>query len=367
MILMYLKNLFVIDMQKKLMGKALVATLMLVILAAPLQYAFALQTSSTPADPSQAQGLSSNGTTNPAGQQNTGGNPAHQENVDDNQQASSNPAQKQNVESYTNPAQQQEVDDNDSNNSNNPAQKQDTDDDNGSNNNNDNPAQKQQVDDNDDDNDSSSNHRNPAQKQPVDRYNDDNDDVEYSACNHRPYPKDVDGHWAEIYVRRLYDLCIVQGYNEREFRPNQPITRAELVKMALASKSIAPKSGCYDEDCGSPFKDLLMWQGPWVRKAWDLGIVQGYNGNEFRPNQNITRAEAVKVVLATYGYHALSTNVSFFKDVKGWSVGWIQNAFEMGIVQGMGDGTFQPDRAITRAEAAKVIVKMMEYWDTHIQ
>jgi hypothetical protein len=191
--------------------------------------------------------------------------------------------------------------------------------------------------------------------------------VAYSLCNNRPYPKDIDGHWAEIYIRRLYDLCIIEGYRDGTFRPEQHVTRAELVKMALYSKGIKPNPGCYDNDCGSPFMDLDTWQGPWIRPAWDRGIIQGYAYDEFRPNQSITRAEAVKVILATYGYEPLNVSQSFFNDVSGWSVGWVEKAHEIGMVQGIGNGNFDPNRPITRAESAKIIAKMMEYWDTHIK
>jgi large repetitive protein len=188
-----------------------------------------------------------------------------------------------------------------------------------------------------------------------------------SKCNKRPYPKDIDNHWSEIYVRRLYDLCITEGYSDRTFRPNQHITRAELVKMSLFSRKIQPKKGCYDNDCGSPFRDLDRWQGPWIRTAWDRGIIEGYQYDRFRPNRSITRAEAVKVILATYGYDPTYTDESFFQDVSGWSVGWIERAHEIGLVQGVGNGNFDPNRPITRGEAAKIIAKMMEYWDTRIR
>ncbi len=191
--------------------------------------------------------------------------------------------------------------------------------------------------------------------------------TEESACKGHYYPTDINGHWAEIYIRRLYDLCIVEGYaSEGLFKPDQDITRAELVKMALYSKGIQPNTGCYDTDCGSPFMDLEMWQGQWIRPAWDRHIVQGYSPTQFMPDKAITRAEAVKVILATYGYGPINTTKSYFNDVTGWSVGWIEEAHIIGLVQGVGNGNFDPERPITRAEAAKVIAKMMEYWGTPI-
>ena len=187
-----------------------------------------------------------------------------------------------------------------------------------------------------------------------------------SACNNHRYPTDIDGHWAEIYIRRLYDLCILEGYSDYTYRPNQHVTRAELVKMALYAAGIKPNHGCYDNDCGSPFTDLDLWQGSWIRAAYDHNIVRGYSYNRFKPNRAITRAEATKVILAAYGYGPLSTSHSFFKDVSGWSTGWIERAHEMGIVQGIGNGNFDPNRPITRAEAAKIVAKTIEKWDTHI-
>lgn len=187
-----------------------------------------------------------------------------------------------------------------------------------------------------------------------------------SQCNDHHYPKDIDGHWAEIYIRRLYDLCILEGYADGTFRPQQNITRAELTKMALYAAGIKPNPGCYDADCGSPFMDLDMWQGSWIRPAWDRHIVQGYSASRFAPNKSITRAEATKVILAAYGFGPLNTGKSFFNDVSGWSTGWIEQAHELGIVQGIGNGNFDPERPITRAEAAKIIAKSIEKMDTTI-
>lgn len=191
------------------------------------------------------------------------------------------------------------------------------------------------------------------------------DDKTVSACDGRAYPKDIDGHWAEIYIRRLYDLCILEGYKDGSFHPEQHITRAELTKMSLYARGIDPMQ-CYDNDCGSPFMDLDKWQGPWIRPAWDRKIVQGYTSTSFKPNRDITRAEATKVILATYGYGPLSTSKSFFKDVNGWSTGWIEQAHNIGLIQGVGNGNFDPNRPITRAEAAKIIAKMIDYWDTKL-
>lgn len=181
-----------------------------------------------------------------------------------------------------------------------------------------------------------------------------------SLCNNHSYPYDINGHWAQLYIRHLYDLCIISGYTDNSFRPEQNITRAELTKMALYSAGIAPNSGCYDADCGSPFNDLDFWQGAWIRPAWDRHIVQGRSSSIFAPNRPITRAEATKIILSAFGYGPISTGKSFFNDVYGWSTGWIEQAHRMAIIQGIGNGNFDPNRTITRAEAAKIIALTLQ-------
>ncbi len=184
-----------------------------------------------------------------------------------------------------------------------------------------------------------------------------------SSCTPK-YPRDIDGHWSEIYVRRLYELCVVEGYSENQtFRPNQYITRAELTKMALAAAKIGRELNCKTDACGTPFTDLQGWQGQWIRAAYDRGIIIGFdNSRTFLPNREITRAEATKVVLATFGLQPVYVEHSFFFDVTGWATGWIEKAHLLGFVQGIGQGNFAPERPITRAEAAKIIAKALEYF-----
>ena len=98
-----------------------------------------------------------------------------------------------------------------------------------------------------------------------------------------------------------------------------------------------------------------MWQGKWIRPAYDRGIAEGYSTTLFMPNRAITRAEATKVILATFGYSAAQTVQSYFSDVNGWSSGWVQTAYQNGFINGYGNGYFRPDQSITRAEAAKII------------
>ncbi len=117
---------------------------------------------------------------------------------------------------------------------------------------------------------------------------------------------------------------------------------------------------------------------PAVRALAQKGIVQGYGDGTFRPSMGITRAEAVKILLATDGFQPKDndelsiTNLKGenppslpplskgegFSDVSGWAEPWVAEAVRRGMVSGFPDHTFRPAQELTRAEALKLIFLM---------
>lgn len=189
---------------------------------------------------------------------------------------------------------------------------------------------------------------------------------EPSECPGVNYPTDIKGHWAETFIRQAYDQCLLKGYEDGSFRPDQPVSRAEAVKMVLAAGGIPPKSGCFDADCGSPFMDLDAWQGPWVRGAWDLRIVEGYSEDVFGPNRVISRAEAVALVARAFsvppheGCYTANCGAghpnNFFLDIVDmWQGPWIRALWDKGWITGTGPNKFEPNRPMTRGELTKLI------------
>ena len=84
-------------------------------------------------------------------------------------------------------------------------------------------------------------------------------------------------------------------------------------------------------------------------------ILNGYEDNTFRPDDPITRAELVKIAMSFYGT-PVTSNEALFDDIgTHWALSFINAAAEIGFVDGDGDGTFDPDRYVTRAEAMKII------------
>ena len=177
---------------------------------------------------------------------------------------------------------------------------------------------------------------------------------------------DLEGSEYEWYVGELASLGIITGYSDGSFRPNEPVTRAEMAKMVLMAANLETLP-C-DEEKNRFFADLDDWQAPWVNAGYRLDIIEGYGGTEsgvrlFKPNNNVNRVEGVKLVLAAFGrmprgYTHVSTR---YTDVYDWMVLWIEDAYRIGLIDESPNGRFYPGDAMTRGVAAKIIVKMLQY------
>lgn len=96
----------------------------------------------------------------------------------------------------------------------------------------------------------------------------------------------------------------------------------------------------------------------------EMGIVEGYADGSFGLDKNITRAEFAATVVKMLGLQDLAMNSNYtsqFTDVtEGWYVGYVNVAAGKGIINGIGDGTFRPQQEVSYAEAATMIVRYLE-------
>lgn len=170
---------------------------------------------------------------------------------------------------------------------------------------------------------------------------------------------DTAGHWAEGYINTLYESDVVGGKSEGIFEPNGNITRAELTKIAILAFGYSVNTTVQEH----PFSDVPRnsWFAPYVEEAKRVEIVEGYPSGGFGPHDFITRAAALKIIL---GAAELDTtgSVAVFNDVPldAWFAEYVGYAQNNDIVGGYGDGIFGPGRSITRAEVAKIVVKVLE-------
>ena len=148
------------------------------------------------------------------------------------------------------------------------------------------------------------------------------------------------------------------GYPDWTFLPNNNMTRAEVTAMfARLLKNYPSTNVKYN----LPYSDVFEgdWYYPAVGFMTENNIIKGYEDGTFRPNAPITRAEFATI--ASKFDEILGGDVKGFYDVPAshWALKYINSAYERGWVTGYEDGSFRPDRFITRAEVVTVTNKML--------
>ena len=171
--------------------------------------------------------------------------------------------------------------------------------------------------------------------------------------------QDIAGHWAEDYIEQIANLGIVSGKTPTSFAPNDYITRAELTKIAINAFGFELS----EENLESFIDvDINAWYAPYISTAKLAGIISGYGNGRFNPNWHINRAEALKILLEAADFEIEEDVAVIFEDTiaSAWYIKYVNFASKAGIVGGYPNGTFGPDNNITRAEVAKVVTKILE-------
>lgn len=166
-------------------------------------------------------------------------------------------------------------------------------------------------------------------------------------------------HWASECVTRLSDMGIVSGNPDGSFRPNNPINRAEFLKLVF----IALYPELANSSAMACFSDVKPgdWFSGYVCAALNKKIVTGYAGNTFKPSQSITRAEAVSILIKSLRLPISANPYSKFSDVKvAWQASYIDSADKYELVSGYADNTFKPNNNIVRAEAAQLVCNALD-------
>ena len=144
----------------------------------------------------------------------------------------------------------------------------------------------------------------------------------------------------------------IAGYPDGTFKPGKEVTRAEAVRMFV---SLVNNGKELPKNPTTKFKDANnKWYSDEINFAVSKGFISGYSDGTFKPNQGITRAEFAQMiaVFVKDGYPGSSN----FKDVKGhWASNAIDQLYGNKTIKGFPDGTFKPDQKLTRAEAVTVL------------
>jgi hypothetical protein len=173
---------------------------------------------------------------------------------------------------------------------------------------------------------------------------------------------DLKGHWARADVELLANKRIVNGQSEDIYYPEQEVTRAEFAAMLVRSLGLL-------EQTSSSFADVPAdaWFAGAAATAKAHGLIDGFEDGTFRPEERITREQmAVMMVraLRVGGKELSASTITGFTDnaeLSTWSREAVSQLSSASLIQGMEDRGFAPRKGATRAEAATMLRRALQY------
>lgn len=149
-------------------------------------------------------------------------------------------------------------------------------------------------------------------------------------------------------------FAYVQGYPDGTVKPAGNITRAETAAILFRLMDDASRKTYYSTKSG--FRDVASgsWYNTYVATLNNAGVITDSSNGYFRPNEAITRAE-LAAMLAKFSETTGAAN--YFNDVSAryWAANAIAICAKLGWINGYPDGSFRPDRNVTRAELMAMI------------
>ena len=174
---------------------------------------------------------------------------------------------------------------------------------------------------------------------------------------HPPIRPPVDPDKPELNTEDHYAYIV--GYEDGSVQPEGDITRAEVATIFFRLLTDESRNEYWSQT--NPYSDVSAddWFNNAVSTLTNAGVLDGYEDGTFKPNGNITRAEFATITARFF--EATYDGENLFPDIEGhWAQDYINEAANAGIVNGYEDGTFRPQQYITRAEAVTMVNRTIE-------
>lgn len=169
---------------------------------------------------------------------------------------------------------------------------------------------------------------------------------------------DISGvSWAYKAIDYLVERGVVNGRSEGVFAPNEFITRAEAVKLIVTAFNIT------SSNTENVFSDVKSdsWYHTYVTTAYQNGLINGVYGNTFAPDVPITRQDFAVMMsrLIKNKNQNLQLNFSDNSQIASYAKDAVALLVERGVINGTDDNRFAPLDNTTRAQAAKILFEMI--------
>lgn len=172
-------------------------------------------------------------------------------------------------------------------------------------------------------------------------------------------PNDIAGHWAETVVAKWYDNGIISGFPDGSFRPNEAVTRAQLAVIIDNIFKFTTKADMYFSDVNGS-----EWFADAVAKCSQAGIISGNPNGTFEPNKPVTREQAAKMIAEAFKLTAADADAyRTFADsssIAAYAREYVSALYEAGYIAGFPGGNYEPKKGLTRAEALKIIDNILD-------
>jgi len=167
-------------------------------------------------------------------------------------------------------------------------------------------------------------------------------------------------HWAYENVKKLKELGIVDGDENGNFNPSGKVTREQFLKMLVLATDVNVSS------TKTSFADVdeNVWYAPYVAAGVNAGLINGITADTFGVGAEIVRQDMAVMIVRILNKHNITvtqTSEVFDDDssVSDYAKDAVYKVRDAGIIQGY-NNKFSPKDSLTRAEAATVIIKMLE-------
>jgi hypothetical protein len=179
---------------------------------------------------------------------------------------------------------------------------------------------------------------------------------------------DVTNHWAKDAINNMGSRMVVTGVGNNQYAPAKSMTRAQFAAITVRALGLEPGTGA------SGFSDVAStdWCSGYVKTATDYGIIKGYDDGSFRPSDTITREQAMTMLsraMKITGLYAASTDNETDKLLGAYSDGLTISTYakdsivaclRTGITSGTSSTTLSPKAAISRAEVAVMVQRLLQ-------
>ncbi|QHV00924.1 S-layer homology domain-containing protein [Synechocystis sp. CACIAM 05] len=172
---------------------------------------------------------------------------------------------------------------------------------------------------------------------------------------------DLQGYWGSSYVTTLAERGIIGGFPDGTFQPNAQITRAQFAAIAVKAFDLSPGNG------SRSFRDVPAnyWAAPAISAVNNSGLVTGFPDGSFRPEENITRAQALVILAKALGNktNADPNGLNPYSDrqaVPQWAMDSVARAANGGIIVNFPDANqINPNSLATRGEVAALVYQTL--------